>query len=168
MYEVPDIIDYPELYKVKDNLNIFNNVYCYFIKPYILKGISIYIGLRNDKLIIRSADFKSNITDPRELTKINYINLPSIIEIIKTAKIFDACFYFSNDILVDVMVSINKFMGPGMIRDIFGNIVKTQDIIEINTINDSTIKKYSGMYVKPSRFRHNIENNMVKPLYGII
>lgn len=87
-----------------------------------------------------------------------------------SARIPDALFYFSSSgcKLVDVMISANKFLGPGMLNDLFGNVVPIQDVITHVVLDDDNIKKYNNKFIKPSRFRYLTENGIIRPQYGII
>ena len=93
-------------------------------------------------------------------------------------KIEQAQFYFAIEdelTLVDMQLSLNKFAGPGMIKDIFGKIMKTQEIIKTEIIDNRAIEfinKGTGSYegnlvIKPSRFRvyHNQATGVYTPLY---
>ena len=163
---LPDIIDYPEFFKINNNLNIFNNVYGYIIKPYELNGDALYIGFRKGYVFYRLADFYSNILNITESPIIN--KLPVLANILFTSKIPECLLYFSGDVLVDMMVSANKFVGPGMLRDIFGKIFKIQEIIEIVTLNDEIRDKYKDMFFKPSKFKFINEDGLIRPMYGVI
>lgn len=168
---IPDIIDYPEFFRLSDQPELFKKMLCYIIEPYEMDGYSLYIGFREGHSFIRTGDFKSNNIDPNyteELTK--YIE--TLVEIMKSIRVMDAIFYFSSTnnelILVDMMLSANKFAGPGMLKDIFGNIFKTQDILGIEVLDDETTNKYKGKLVKPSRFRYLQDEDVIRPQYGIL
>lgn len=171
---VPDFIDYPNILPTKEYKEIFNNVYGYFIEPYPLDGYSIYCGLKNGHFVMRVADFKSkvvNISDASNSLKNILVLGDKIGMMMKIAKIPEFLMYFSNvddPMLVDIMLSLNKFAGPGFLRDLFGRLFKTQSIIEIATFNDETVKKYDGKYFKPSLFKFVNKDNKILPVYGKI
>lgn len=170
---VPDFVDYPDLYDVVDNIKLFNGVFVYVIENYVLSGYSLYVGFRDDYSICRVADFKS-----KEFSTLSD-RVPEVLalsdklkEVMIYARVADALFYFSDNgadlVLVDVMLSANKFVGPGMLRDLFGNVVKTQNVLETVVFEDDMATKYKGKIIKPSRFRYLSESGVIRPQYGII
>jgi len=172
---IPDFVDYPEYYKVLDNLELFNNIYCYIIEPYVMDGIGLYIGFRDDYVIRRISDFKSNEIDGSKINEVSgtilyWSNL--LKEVMKSARVPDALFYFSvtdnKPILVDVMISANKFVGPGMLNDLFAKIVPIQTTIDKSILNKDDIIKYKGKIVKPSSFKYLTEKGLIRPQYGIV
>lgn len=173
-FSVPNFVDYPKLYNVLDNLKMFHGVFSYIIEPYPLNGISLYIGIRGEYVVCRIADFKSNEIGQEDLNDDSSIVLlwsQSLKEVMKSARVPDALFYFSvgdNIQLVDVMLSANKFVGPGMLRDLFGKVVPIQNTIETIVIDQDEISEYKGKIIKPSRFRYLTEDGLIRPQYGIV
>jgi len=173
-FTIPDFVDYPELYNVSDNLKLFKGVFVYVIEPYPVKGYSLYIGFREDYSFFRIADFKSKEIGKDDLDQQSQTVLAwsaLLKEVMKSARVTDALFYFSagKDLrLVDVMMSANKFLGPGMLKDLFASVVPTQEVITHVVLDDEEISKYKGKIVKPSRFRYLTEEGLVRPQYGII
>jgi len=171
---IPDIVDYPKFYDVADNFQIFNKVFCYIINKYDFSGYAMYIGFRNKYSFCRLSDFKSNEIDHNDLNdkSLEILSLQdSFKDLMRHARISDALFYFSvgdNIKLVDVMLSINKFVGPGMLKDLFGNIIDTQDVVGTEIIDDSNVHKYKSKILKPSKFRYLVEGSSIRPSYGII
>jgi hypothetical protein len=92
--------------------------------------------------------------------------------LLKAANIPNSLLYFSRIgdkmHVVDAMISANKFVGPGMLRDLFGKIMPTQSVVSIDVMNDDNIKKYAGKFIKPSAFKYYLEDNNPRPLYGIL
>jgi hypothetical protein len=77
-------------------------------------------------------------------------------------------------LLVDVQVSLNKMAGPGMLRDVFGKIYPTQEVLKIESLDDRAIEyieKGTGNYegeliIKPSKFSVFSPNTeLLVPLY---
>jgi hypothetical protein len=172
-YQLPSFVDYPEFFNVREYSSLFNNLFSYIISPYpIDNGYSIYIGSRNDYVFVRLSDFKSSeldITDHKYKSILKHVD--KLLNIMKVAKIRESCYYFSNQndpILVDVMLSANKFMGPGMIRDVFSKTVPTQEIMSVENLMIDNYDNFSGKYIKPSRFKYVIEKEYFRPLYGMI
>jgi hypothetical protein len=86
-------------------------------------------------------------------------------------KVIDACYYFSvkdQPMLVDVMIAANKFMGPGMLRDVYSSSFQTQEVIEVCTLDEDNLSKHNGKFVKPSRFRYLMAGDYPRPQYGIV
>lgn len=172
---IPDFVDYPDFYCVDDNKSLFNDVFCYFIEKYENTGYSLYLGFREDCFLCRMADFKSNDIAHSDMNE-ESLSILSYVETLKSimlsAKIPDALFYFAKSddgyVLVDVMLSANKFIGPGMLRDLFEKIVPTQKVIDIEIVNKESILKHKGNLIKPSRFRYLVEEGSIRPQYGMI
>jgi len=88
-----------------------------------------------------------------------------------------AILYFATSgdglVLVDVRVSLNKFVGPGMLQDVWGKVLRTQEIISIEVLKDAVFdsivagrEPYSpSLILKPSRFRYASVGNDPVPLY---
>ena len=98
----------------------------------------------------------------------------------KLIKIKQAQYFFSGEnyedlTLVDMQTSLNKFSGPGMLRDLFSKIGKTQEVLKVELIDEraiEAIKVGNGIYegdiiIKPTRFRyyHDVDKDMYTPLY---
>jgi len=169
--EVPEFADYPEFFDVDENLQLFDKLFCYVIDPYPFDGYSLYIGFREDHVIVRLADFKSNDISMDNLDdRAKYIMSKSslLANALSLMNVVDACFYFSDGLLVDVMTSANKLLGPGMLRDLFSKSVGTQNVVDVVTLDEENRNKYKGKLVKPSRFRYTMEKNVPRPIYGIL
>lgn len=168
MTQINEFLDYPKLFPGDSVL--FNNLYCYIIKQYKLSGIALYVGFREGSVYVRFADwFSAEIDIKNDKSIESYLQkLPALVTLLKSSGINDICLYFSDGVLVDAMLSANKFFGPGMLRDVFGKIFKTQEVIEIAVVNKEKIENSKGCIIKPSRFRFAMEGNTPVPLYGSI
>lgn len=169
---VPSIIDYPGLLDVKSNKELYKDMLCYIIEDYsITDGYAVYIGIRDNNILVRISDFKSENIDPQNAIGIHK-SIGILSDITKSIGVSDVLYFLShtnnNYILVDAMLSANKYMGPGMLRDIFGNIMLTQDIVDITPFNDLLLSTYNNKIIKPSKFRYIENNNLIRPLYGRI
>ena len=166
---VPEIIDYPELFEISCPM-FSDGMLCYFIDPYPMDGVSVYIGIKDDYLIVRVGDWTSNNIDLSDVNDNLKSLIGMLIEITKTIHVSDVVYYLSSDkdkyILVDMMISPNKFAGPGMLRDIFSKVIDTQVISGIDVLSPDSKSKYKGKIVKPSRFRTVDVDNIIRPLYG--
>lgn len=69
-------------------------------------------------------------------------------------------------VLVDVKLSENKYLGPGMLRDIFSKISKVQGTVVIDKVSESLCARYPGKIIKPSRYRFKDIDGVIKPLYA--
>jgi hypothetical protein len=173
---VPDFVDYPEFYTISENRHMFGQRFGYIIKPYNFDNvISWYVGFRSNFMVTRFADNKSNEINiskcddshpVKELAK----HIDPVANLFHSARIIEALIYVDSDKLnvVDVMTSANKFLGPGMVRDLFEAITGTQEVIEITEFTDEVIDKNPGAYFKPSKFRYVLDGKNPRPQYGII
>lgn len=114
---------------------------------------ALLIGDRNCRLIDVPKDAKA-----QHVLRL----VPALYKVMRHIGLYQAQYYFSNDlVLTDVRVSANKFVGPGMLRDVFAKFVDTQDVIKITAIDDVVLQgikngahPYDGnLIIKPSRFR---------------
>ncbi len=179
----PDLLDISYLPNIKDSL-------CYVIKPYLLKGLSILISKddKSENTMILFADWFGNKLDLLDKTNKLVVaadeflknQIQILINFMRLIKIKQAQYFFSGEsydemILVDMQTSLNKYSGPGMLRDLFSKIGKTQEVLKVELIDDravEAIKVGNGIYegdiiLKPSRFRHyhDPDNNIYTPLY---
>lgn len=173
--KIPEFIDYPKPIIVSQEKRLFDKLFVYIIKRYNYEeGYNLYIGFRKNNILIRIADFDSNVIDLKNNEDQNVKEIlkftESLSRIMQLIRIQDASFYFEkNELkLIDVMISINKFVGPGMLIDLFGKILPIQKTIEIKMLDEEVINEYKGNIVKPSRYRHIIYNQIARPLYGIL
>lgn len=145
----------------------------------------IYKDKKSSQIIVQCGDWDGNnidLTDgsnKADLAKsLLNKNLENLLGIMRYAKIDQAQIYFAirNDqfVIVDIQTAINKFSGPGMIRDIFSKIGMTPQILKIeplderaiNAIRDGTGSYTGDLIIKPSRFRvYEDGSNNYRPLY---
>lgn len=167
---------------------VVHNLFCYVIRHYGDDGLSVLIYRQpiKDQVVILCGDWKGNnldITDGSPLAAIaNKFLQDSVVTFVNTMRLIrldQLQLFFAvvdNELtLVDIQVSLNKFTSPGMVRDIFGKIFRTQDVLKIETLDDRAIEyikdgagSYSGdLIIKPSRFRmyHDEKNNSFAPMY---
>lgn len=173
---VPDFVDYPEFYVISENRHMFGQRFGYIIKPYNFDNVlSWYVGFRGNHMVTRFADNKSNEINiakcednhpVKELVKF----VTPVASLFHSARIVEALIYVDSDEMnvVDVMTSANKFLGPGMVRDLFDTIIGTQEVIEVTEFTDEVIENNPGAYFKPSKFRYVLDGNYPRPQYGII
>lgn len=174
--DIPDALPYPNFYALKE-CNELKNKYCYIFKKYSLNGVSLVITRKHDYVTIRAADFKGKDinqdlnsmqeTINRIVVTMKYINIPK------------AQFYFSENKLVDIRLSINKFCGPGWLADFFGkqSIPIQEQIGKPIVLTDENLEmlysakgdySHGKFIVKPSAFKFIIRDGDPVPLYGIL
>ena len=183
---LPDLISYPEILSL-DQLPEFNNITAYVIKEYPLNGIAVLVYREKDDVILRIGDWNGNLIDVKndstDMTK-DFLNKYSIelIKMMKYIGLEKALFYLTlchNELmLVDVRIDQNKFTGPGMLRDLFSKIIKTQEVTKIVQVDNTVLEaikegkgNYSGnLILKSSAFTtidRKIDGKMIQyPLYA--
>jgi hypothetical protein len=166
---IPESLPYPKIYEL-GQVPELKDKYCYVVKSYPLSGLAILICCDGDDLHLRFTDFNGVEVDPVEGKLLGII-----ITVMRTVKIKQSMFYFSDQRLVDVRLSANKFCSPGFIKDIFGKAgVPIQEYIDKPIqLDDNGMKlimsnKYDcGVIIKPSTFKSIIRNDDVIPMYGV-
>lgn len=177
--EAPSLLSYPEILSLNDVRDEMIEQFCYIIKGYPLNGISILIKLNDEKIgtLIRIGDWNGNSLKPdSELKKYEKIFLENycikFLDLCMNAKIQQIQFYISCEkesmVLVDARTSINNMVSPGYIKDIFGKLMPSQQIIGhpqiiSKDILDSVQEK---VIIKPSLFKTIVRNNKMFPLYA--
>ena len=187
---LPKIIPYPRMQPFSEVAHLLKDRTCYIIKRYNQNGISVLVTRRPeaDSVAVLCGDWFGNSLDlvstDNELTKAALVflneDLPLFITIMRTIKLLQAQFFLTigDDgklVLVDIQKSADMLVGPGMVRDIFGKIYKTQEAIKVETpMNDQSIEyilKGSGSYegdliIKPSKFSTFAGPTSIIPLYA--
>lgn len=182
--KIPSVLSYPEILDFKELVKHINGKLVYPIKYYPLEGFSIVLYRDHDDIAIKIGDWDGNIINlekHKNGPKITaYLNdhLREIITIIKYVNIPQAQLYFSvgdKIRLVDLRVSQNKFMGPGMLKELFSKTLDVQEEVQkpilINDENVNLIKEGVGPFkgnviVKTSYFGTLEKEKTLLPLYG--
>jgi hypothetical protein len=167
------------------------DIFCAVIKHYGDDGLSalIYRQPGQDQVVALCGDWKGNNVDiVNNDDKLAQIGLQFVqkeltlfLKTMQLIHIEQAQFFFAIEpetdelILVDIQVAYNKFASPGMVRDIFGKVFRTQEIVKHEIIDQravEAIKKGTGSYegdiiLKPTRFRmhHEAGDNSFQPMY---
>lgn len=178
--QTPTLLSYPEVLKLNDVQNEIIDQFCYVIKFYPLNGISVLIKLNHEEMgtVIRIGDWNGNaLKQDNEFKKYEalFLNKYSIqfLELCINAKIEQIQFYIScqadSMLLVDARTSINNMVSPGYIKDIFGKIMPSQQIIGSPKIMSKDIldSVEKNAIIKPSLFKTIIRNNKMFPLYAL-
>ncbi len=78
--------------------------------------------------------------------------------------------------LVDIRLSLDKFSGPGMVRDLFSKVIPTQEVMKVEILDDQSLEaikngvgNYSGdLIIKASTFSTIIRDQELIPSYAIV
>ena len=170
---LPDPIPYPKILPLEEIVELIGKV-VYLIEPYN-KGVSTIIKRQDGDVTIRFADWYGNlidITNPLCYSVLNKYGI-ELVRIMDLIKINQALFYFnSSEELVDVQISLNKFIGPGMLRDLFSKAINTQKVESIITLDDNEfnlIKNSNNSYIiKSSAFKLISREEEFLPAYATV
>ena len=184
MTEVLDILPYPEIPTLQDCKSLHSQ-FVYLIKRYPEEGLATAIFRDKENLCIRMGDFEGNVINPLVDRLHNGIVyefwkeiMPDLVQTITLMGVDKCILYFSNDSdglrLVDFRLSLNKFTGPGYIKDLFSKQMRTQEVIKVIQLDDKLVQNmidgngtYDGEYIiKPSRFKFMEKNGGAIPMYG--
>jgi hypothetical protein len=186
---LPQVLPYPSFYPLTVALPHLRGRLVYLLRHYGTVGISvlIYREPSRDNVTVICGDWSGNSLDlvgvqPTVLTEacLKFIkdDLPTFLRMMQLTKLPQAQFFLAiregSLLLVDVQVSLNKMAGPGMLRDVFGKIYPTQEVLKIESLDDRAIEyieKGTGNYegeliIKPSKFSVFSPNTeLLVPLY---
>jgi hypothetical protein len=161
------------------------NMLCYAVRYYQNVGISCLITRNDGNVKIVTGDWNGRAIDLADkkdslsLIAVDFLRKQAadLIKISSAAGVNQAIYYFALDtgtpVLVDIRTSLNKFLGPGMVRDVFGNCFDTQQVLKIDIMSETLLKQITdcvgcfshGTIIKPSRARSIEENGKLLPLY---
>lgn len=171
----PSILAYPKIQHISEVPEIKDRL-VYYIKPYPIKGISLLISRQGGNIAVRFGDFDGNpldIKDKRVQDLENELGaIPKFLSVMRYSGLMQAQFYFSNNNLVDMRTAINKWAGPGMLRDIFGKIFKDniQEVLKIAPLTEEAYKDMlsgtENVILKTSSFKNIVRDEEVLPLYA--
>jgi len=171
MSDIPQLLPYPDIRHISECPSV-HNTFSYIINDYH-PGIACVVKL-DDNISFLVGDWKSNVISPNMdewglCDKFLKEHAYKIASMMAGIGVTQAQLFISGDYkLVDMQISLNKFAGPGMLRDLFSNIIDTQDIVEVTTIDDDKIKSIKDKIVKPSRFRYDVIDGVAVPAYARI
>lgn len=188
LVKVPTLLSYPEVLKFGD-IPELKNEFVYVIEAYPLNGLSVVAHrVQTDEgmqINWRLGDWDGNEINPiGKSPNAHWANKflgeysPKILQIMQLIQLYHAQFYFSivdNDLcLVDIRLSLNKFTGPGMVKDIFGKAISVQKEVckpmlltpdEWQKMKDE--KRSKPVIIKPSVFKTIMRNKALMPMYAI-
>jgi hypothetical protein len=184
---IPSALAYPRILNFKDIPEI-EGQFVYVIRAYPEDGLAITIqrDVQNGEVYLSINDFDGNpidLTDDKNIYQWAAIDFAQhdsskFVAIMKSASIGKVILYISVDgdelRLVDMRVSLNKFYGPGMIKDLFGKIYPTQEVVKTIALDEKTldaIKRGEGSYkgnliLKCSKFKTIVREKEMLPLYA--
>lgn len=183
--ELPSILSYPEILNF-DQVPEIKGQFVYVIEDYPDQGLAIMIK-RNDGLVhLGLGDWEGQTIDFEKSDHPLYPaahlfateHAPKFIEMMRLLKIDQLMVYIAvgqdDWELVDLRASLDKFYGPGMIRDLFSAVFPTQTIRTIVSLDDSALQaltKGKGSYegdlvLKCSKFKTIVREKRLLPLYA--
>jgi hypothetical protein len=179
---IPVMLPHPE---PLSDTSFVSGMLCYVVKYYQNVGISCLISRKEGDVAVSMGDWNgntidlSNTKDSLSLVAIDFLQHQAkrLITISHAAGVNQAIYYFALDtgipVLVDIRMSLNKFLGPGMVRDVFGKTFDTQQVLKIDVMSEQLLEQIkngvgnfsSGVIIKPSRSRFMEVNGQPTPLY---
>jgi hypothetical protein len=172
---LPEVLPYAAIQDIGDVPEL-DDVYCYFVEDYDDQdGISVLVLRDEGRVALRVADFQSNLIDVSKEDHPNYTHISRLltddvkkaITVMRAIKLDQAQFFWAitdRPILVDLQVAINKFAGPGMLKELFGKVIQCQTILKIDHYKNQKAKSI----IKPSSFKMMVRNDDAVPMYGRI
>jgi len=171
----PSILPYPKIYRISEVPEIKDRL-VYAIKPYPMEGVSLLISRQDGNIAVRFGDFNGNPLDVKNKKVQSLENelgvIPKFLGVMRYSGLTQAQFYFSENRLVDMRTAVNKWAGPGMLRDIFGKMMKNniQEVIEIVPLTEEAYKDMlsstENVILKASSFKNIVRNENIFPLYA--
>ena len=179
---VPAMLPHPE---PLSNAALISGMLCYVVKYYQNVGISCLITHKDGDVSVSMGDWNgqtidlASTKDSLSLVAIDFLQHQAqrLMAISNAVGVKQAIYYFALDtgipVLVDIRLTLNKFLGPGMIRDAFGKTFDTQQILKIDVISEQLLEQISngagnfssGVIIKPSRSRFMEVDGKPVPLY---
>jgi len=181
--EIPSLIPYPQFIPF-ESCNFLQDQFCYVMKHYGSNGVSLLVYRSGGEARLVLGDWHGNTIDL--FSKDSNASLgqqlvsrygPTILELTKCMGLGQVILFFTvvngKFMLVDAQLSLNKFAGPGFIRDVFGKIFTTPEVVKIEILNETILDniqngsgKFAGnLVIKPSSFKTVVVNNATAPLY---
>jgi hypothetical protein len=186
---LPTILKYPTVFGFTKVSSYLKDRLCYVIRHYGNDGITVLLTrqTKQDRIVALCGDWQGNNIDlmipvgnkHRDMA-IAFVNndLPLFIRTMQLIKLTQAQFFLAFGptglILTDIQISLNKFAGPGMVRDIFGKIFPVPEVIKVEGLDDRAIEyiergtgSYEGdVIIKPSKFSLFSQDKKAVPLYA--
>jgi hypothetical protein len=165
MSDIPSLLAYPKILHIDEVPEIRNRL-VYIIDNYELNGITILLFHNDGQMGMKFGDWDGN-----ELNNADCLNeypIGKLCQLMHTARIIQAQFYFSKDKLVDIRTHLNRMVGPGMLKDLCGKLIPIQSIIDTQILSDETLAKIDKhVILKHSSFKIIMRGQETIPLYAI-
>jgi len=183
--ETPQFGIFKKYHTINSTINDLRGKFCYIIRCGELSGLSVAITRQAEMVSVICGDWSGNRIDLADsnasVLATKFLN-DHLALMVNTMKLIDVSYmqlFFDIDFtLFDVMVEEYKYIGPGMIRDVFSKVCKTQNIIQVQVLDDTVIEKITkqesiydcNLIIKPAKFSlyHNQADDDYSPLYAII
>ncbi len=171
---LPTVLPYPPFSPFASASPHLKDRLCYVIRHFGRVGLSVLIARQPklDKIAVLCGDWAGNNIDlaadsTNKIVQAALVfvqeDLKLFLHLMHTIKLMQAQFFLAVDdalTLVDIQTAANKLVGPGMIRDLFGKVYKTQEILKVEVMDDRALEyldrgtgSYEGdLILKPSRF----------------
>lgn len=180
---LPKVLTYPKLHHLDVSGTLLKDRLCYIIRHYGNEGLSVLIlrDIKQDRVTVLCGDWKGNnidlhgdSTDRLVQAALVFVreDLKLFLELMRSIRLPQAQFFLALDaegnlILTDIAVChvadqvlMTKITGPGMVRDLFGKIYRTQEVLKVEPLDDRAIEyigKGAGTYegdliIKPSKY----------------
>ena len=167
MSNVPTIVPYPKIAHIEEVPEIKERL-VYIIEGYKLDGISILLFFQDGGLGMRVGDWDGNLFDEKKTKEIGVNYTEILCALMVKARIKQAQFYFSGDQLVDIRTHLNKMVGPGMLKDLCGKVVPTQNVIDIQPLSEDVLAGIDRYVIlKHSSFKVIVRGDEMIPMYAI-
>ena len=185
--QLPSLLAYPDI-PTLDEIPEIAGQFVYVVKNYATKGLDVLIFRDNEEVFIRFGNFSGTVINHTDKTKIAKMAMEfmekyssKFVTFMSSAKIKQAIYYIVRDKktlrLIDMRTSLNKFAGPGMLRDLYSAIIDTQEVIKTITMTDDTLKaakngtgSFKNAILKTSTFktatRGSKPNLIMVPMYA--
>lgn len=180
--DIPDPLPYPKILPFSES-NL-SGKFCYIFKRYsTTNGIAAIIKRDQEYVTMRFADFTGKLLDLKKDRNLDEVlsHTSKLVIFMKYARITKTIFYFAIDEkirLVDMRMTLNKFVSPGFIRDMFGKLVPIQEaigspVILKDEILDSLVNgkgdyASKNFIIKPSAFKFIVRDDDILPQYGVL
>lgn len=170
---------YPKPFTLEQSSKLLEGVLCYYVLDYGVDGISVLLEKKDGKWMVSFADWYGvNVDLIQNKTRLKNIcahflakKLGMLLEVMNLINLKTSMFYFAIQdddeiILTDVMLNPMKLAGPGMVRDLFGKVFKTQEVLNIGPFSEETISTQGvKLVIKPSKFRTAFLDGLESPLF---
>lgn len=188
-FVLPSILPAPRFYQLAKTQFLIADRLLYAIKHYGNDGISVLVARdgAEKRIAVACGDWNGNKLDLKAKSRHSEAarqfiekDITKLINVMSCIKLEQAQYFLAFDgselRLVDMQISLNKFAGPGMLRDIFGNVMPTQEVIKVEPFDDRVrelIVNGTGSYsdsliLKPSKFSmFNPVQELFVPLYTV-